>query len=306
MGVEDRRVMVTKAKLGRIGDAIRYKLGESVNYTLDQMPDAIMRISGGPGPGPTPPSPSNIIEAAEMYYNDEISLEDVKSMFSLGNSFIINLAAIEKGDDWGEDHIAQPIEMQIVSFNTKLLETRINGHDKALFTLQMKDCLVESGEFSVNSFGNTVEWIPYQERRNWANTKFMEALPQNIQDAIKPVLSNSPWFYNSYSDDPSVENAYYYGNKEGTDIIYLPTHFEIIGGTADWDVRNAQYDYYKTVENRIKRQNGVVTAYATASVSYRGSGSDWASNLLINRIGNCIMGSGPNGAAYPLSFAFNI
>lgn len=55
MAEVERRSMVTTAKLGRIGDAIREKLAETTLYTLDEMPEAIRRISGG---GPVPPAPS--------------------------------------------------------------------------------------------------------------------------------------------------------------------------------------------------------------------------------------------------------
>lgn len=42
--MDDDKIMVTEAKLTRIGDAIREKLDETTQYTLDEMPNAIRRI----------------------------------------------------------------------------------------------------------------------------------------------------------------------------------------------------------------------------------------------------------------------
>ena len=43
----DDKVVCTKSKIEDVADAIRYKLGESDKYTLDEMPDKVRSISGG-------------------------------------------------------------------------------------------------------------------------------------------------------------------------------------------------------------------------------------------------------------------
>lgn len=45
----DDKVIVTKDKITDVADAIRYKLGESDTYTLDEMPSKVRSIEGGGG-----------------------------------------------------------------------------------------------------------------------------------------------------------------------------------------------------------------------------------------------------------------
>lgn len=223
------------------------------------------------------------------YYNDVITLAKVKEDFPEGTMWRIDLPEIAAGS-LGDSHVAQPIYMRVVDHNTKPLVEAINGHENALFTFDMANCLLENGGWSTYDWG-TQRWRD-NSRRTWCNNNFFNAIPSNIQELIKLVRHASIW----------IEGGKVTYN-ETQDKCFIMSMYEYVGGGNQ--PTETQCNFYKTAENRIKTQNGVAVNYATSSVQYGATGSEKAWNKLISTNGSLINGSG-NGTAYPLSIAFCI
>lgn len=230
-------------------------------------------------------------DIVDAYYADEISLADIKDSFKLGQTIRIDMPALAAATG-GETHVAQPIFMRLVSYDTKPLTTAINGHTKALFTFDMSNTLLENGGWSLYTYSGvnmTAAWAS-NTRRTWCNDTFYNALPDDIKALLKTVNHSSTHFYSSDR-----------GYSVTQDKIVILSEWEYTGGSS-YETEK-QCDYYKTVANRIKTKDGVATSYATDTIVYMGTDSWTYSNRQINASGNAVNGSG-NGTAYPLSMAF--
>ena len=231
-------------------------------------------------------------DIVDAYYADEISLADIKDSFKLGQTIRIDMPALAAATG-GEAHVAQPIFMRLVSYDTKPLTTAINGHTKALFTFDMSNTLLENGGWSLYEYLGehmTSAWAS-NTRRTWCNDTFYNALPDGIKALLKTVNHSSTHIY-SGSDR---------GYSATEDKIVILSEWEYTGG-SNYETEQ-QCEYYKTVANRIKTKDGVATSYATDTIVYTGLSSWTYANRQINTSGNAVDGSG-NGTAYPLSMAF--
>lgn len=173
--------------------------------------------SGGDEPV-NPPSPSieikpfatatdeELISIINGYYNGNITLEQIQEIWSVGNERNITISAITtSGDGWtvSESHREQAVVVRIIDFDHDTLTESIYDKDKALLTLELKDCLMSEGAGSgvqnteIGSMNNwtSSSWTPGSNttgwtncaRRAWCNNGFYNALPNYIKNLIKPV-----------------------------------------------------------------------------------------------------------------------
>lgn len=188
------------------------------------------------------------IEAmANAYYNDRITLEQIKSVWSVGDMHSVNLSAME-ATGVGESHRAQTVQHAILDFEHDELTTPINGHTKALISLGQKDCLMDATSESNPIAGYADTEIGYMNstntssggwkscaRRTWCNNVYFSALPTALQNMVKTVNKKS-----------SIGGSSTSGTEVTADKIFLAAEIELFGyrnySVAD---EGTQYQYYK-------------------------------------------------------------
>jgi hypothetical protein len=195
---------------------------------------------------------TNMVNA---YYNGEITLNDVKSVWSVGDKRKISLSVIE-ATSIEESHVAQEQYFTILDFDHDNLTNSINDKEKALISLQQlnllsNDTIMEGGYMNptLTCEGGWANCV----RRTWCNKDFKNALPNYIQNLIKQVTKEyCPVHYNLTKT--IIE-----------DYIWLPSENEIFGVRTSSPVQEGtQYSYYAIIDNRIKYTGNANTAQGTA------------------------------------------
>ena len=143
---------------------------------------------------------TEIVNMVKGYYNGDLSLSDIQSVWSLGDCRSVNLSAMTAANGVGESHRAQTIELQILDFNHDELFTPINGIEKALITVDQKNCLMDAACANgtslpyqntergyMNSTNTTDVYWNRCARRNWCNGVYYNALPPYLKVLVKPV-----------------------------------------------------------------------------------------------------------------------
>jgi hypothetical protein len=179
---------------------------------------------------------SQIARMINAYYNGMITLDDVKSVWSVGDARTISLSAMS-ATGVGESHVAQTQQLVILDFDKDTLTDANGGKTKALITVQLKNVLsngttAETGYMTLNSTtsGNTTVYNLYwetSERRTWCNNVFKSALPSYLKGLVRPVT------WTPYMDTTSV-----------SDYCFIADYIDIFGSSC--------YAYYNTSSNRIK------------------------------------------------------
>lgn len=192
----------------------------------------------------------DIATIADLYYNGDLTLEEIQDVWKLGDSRTFTLSSMS-AETVRETHAQQTCTMKIVDFNHDVLTTPINEREKAFLTFafmisesgSMKNSGSDSGG---SSTGNTGGWQS-SERRTWCNNTCVNALPLEIQNLLK-----------------AVDKTYDIGGASQTtavtsDKLFIPSAIELTNGAADseWNTSNwtsiragggggTQYEYYKT------------------------------------------------------------
>ncbi|MCM1089130.1 MAG: fibronectin type III domain-containing protein [Muribaculaceae bacterium] len=207
-----------------------------------------------------------IVKMLEAHYDDKINISDY---WAIGDERVIHLDAMgtwESGtmlNKNGETHTAQDVTFVIIGFDHDNLATSVNGHTKAAVSVHMKDGLETPGIID-NDFYNyyykekksyTRSWSECHRRKNWINSIFKNALPEMIQEAIKPVKKVTCITKSScYSGTWSTTKA---RAKEITqDSCYLLSCYEIglLTMNGKYNEEGETYEYYKVESNRIKHR----------------------------------------------------
>ncbi len=192
-----------------------------------------------------------IADMVDAYYSGDFSLEDVKSVWSVGDVRNVDLSAMA-ATGVGESHRAQTVQVQIIDFDHDTLTTSINGKTKALITVDLKNCLrdasvsdtqgssnTEHGYMNATAVNNT-GWAQSM-RRTWCNNIFYNALPSTIKSKVKSVAKLT-----SIGNGSTTISAY-------SDKCFLVSEIEIFG-TTTYSVsgEGTQYAHYTTASNRYK------------------------------------------------------
>ena len=138
-----------------------------------------------------------ITAMVNAYYNGILSLDEIKSVWNLGDTRSVDLAAME-ATGVGESHRAQTVEMEILDFDHDTLTNPVGGITKALITVDLKNCLRDATVSDTTGSSNTEHgyinssstnqggWTSCA-RRTWCNNVFYNALPLYFKSLVKPV-----------------------------------------------------------------------------------------------------------------------
>jgi hypothetical protein len=282
---------IDESILTDIADAIREVNGKSVKYKPKDMASAIRRIGQKPLYDFATATDEELTEMVNAYYNGIITLDEVKSVWSVGDKRKINLSAME-ATGVGESHVAQEQYFTILDFEHDDLVTSASGKTKALITVQQLNVLsngTTAEDGYMNSTDTNTNGWDGSVRRTWCNNVYYNALPSNIKSLIKQITKQNYKVYNSTT--LSTTNDY----------IFLPSETEIFAtkGMSAGNTEGTQYEYYTTSANKIKYKGNTSTIGSAYMWWERSPFSGGTSYF-------CSVGSGGTANSYYASFAFGL
>ena len=234
---------------------ITASIAESTNYTAASATASVETEEFTPGATLVPWSTGTNEEITAMinsYYNGEITLEDVKSVWSIGDVRNVDISAMT-ATGVGESHRAQTVEFEILDFDHDTLTTPIDSITKALITVDMKNCLRDANVTDTTGSSNTEHgymnssntnvggWTSCA-RRTWCNNVFYNALPSYFKSLVKPVDKLT-----SAGNQSSIINT-------DSDYCFLLSEIEIFGSvTYSKAGEGSQYAWFaNATANRYK------------------------------------------------------
>ena len=194
---------------------------------------------------------AQIKDMVDGYYDGTLTLNEIKSVWSVGDSRTITLSAMS-ATGVGESHRSQSVEMVILDFDHDDLTTAIDGKTKALITVQQKNCLRDATVSDTTGQNNTEHGYMNSSntnenswrgcaRRTWCNDVYYNALPSEFKAMVKQANHTTST-----------------GNQQTTteitaDYCFLPSEWEVFGAKSYAVVQEGtQYNYYTTAANRYK------------------------------------------------------
>lgn len=186
---------------------------------------------------------AQLLALTNLHYSNDI---DLTSLWSVGDT-----------------HLFDSYEYVITDFNHDTLKVPINGHTKAVISV---DSLYLQGTRQMNTSNtNTGGWANCA-MRSYLNGEFFNSLSTNIQNLIKPVQRIT-----------GVGGGATSGTNTTTDKVFLRTEKEIFTSRTysfeDEYAANTHLSYYDIAANRIKKQGG-----ASGSASYWWESSPYSGN----------------------------
>lgn len=187
-----------------------------------------------------------IQDMIDGYYSGEISLDDIKSVWKIGDSRTIRAAAADGITE-------QDIKIVITDFDHDTLVTAKGTKSKALISWSQAAALV-------NADGEVQAGI-MDGRRTWCNDVYYATLPDTFKSWVKQVKKST------YSNGTL---------KITSDYIWLPSEEEVYGTVTNAvGAEGSQYEYYEVAANRGKgpaAAGDISVAYWLRSPSSNGSG----------------------------------
>ena len=217
-----------------------------VNYTRKAYEPKVKLVSWSTG------TDEEITLMVNAYYNGIFSIEDVKSVWHLGDTRSVDLSAMS-ATGVGESHRAQTVEFQILDFDHDTLTTPVGSITKALITVDLKNYLraanvsdTDGSSNSENGYMNSTNtnvggWASCA-RRTWCNNVFYNALPSYFKSLVKPVDKLT-----SAGNQSSIINT-------DSDYCFLLSEIEIFGSvTYSKAGEGSQYAWFaNATANRYK------------------------------------------------------
>lgn len=195
-------------------------------------------------------SNTEITDMINAYYNGFFTLDQIKSVWSVGDVRNISLSAMS-ATGVSESHHAQTVQMVILDFDHDTLSAPINGIQKALISVQTKNLLrdathgdTEGSANSENGYMNSSDTTSGAwencARRTWCNNVFYGALPSWFKNLVKQVDKLS-----------GIKNSV--SPKTTHDYCWLISEVEIFDANSySYVGEGTQYSYYSTASNRVK------------------------------------------------------
>jgi len=202
---------------------------------------------------------AQITAILNSFYNNEYDASEIAALkstyFPIGAKRNISISAME-ATGVSEAHHADTYQYVIIDHEHDDLATPINGHTKALLTLQQDRVFyinTTSSEYTtnfpsveeeggyMNSTNTNVNGWDGCARRTWCNQVYFNALPSYIRSAIKEVSKKA-----SAGNQSSTITT-------STDKAFLLSEVEITGGTTvSFSGEGSQYSYFTTASNQRK------------------------------------------------------
>ena len=162
-----------------------------VNYTrrnYESVPNLVPWSTG---------TDEEITAMVNAYYSGIITLEDIKSVWNLGDKRSVEISAMD-AVYVGESHRAQTVEFEILDFDHDNLTTPRNNITKALISIDTKDCLRDAEVTDTTGYYNTENGYMNSTdtsigswrncaRRKWCNKIFYNSLPKYFKRMVKKV-----------------------------------------------------------------------------------------------------------------------
>ena len=196
---------------------------------------------GSPIPKPTLVSWSSGTDAEikamiDAYYSGILTLDEIKSVWSIGDERSVNLSAMA-ATGVSESHAAQTVKFVLMSWGGKTL----SDNTECLAIVGQKNSLAEKGYMN-SSNTNTGGWNSCA-RRTWCNSVYKNAVPETLRTIFKE-------FNNVTANGSSTTTA------TSADYFALPSEKEVLGSVtyanATAEASNSQFKYYETSANRSK------------------------------------------------------
>lgn len=187
-------------------------------------------------------------EIAEMVQKADAGLIDLKDYWAVGQERTVNLSAMA-ATGVGETHAAQSATLVLMDSTCTgftLATTTSGGKTKPDFIVGLKNCLLELGYMN-SSNTNTNGWSGCA-RRTWCNNVFRQSIPSSLRGIFKQFK----WKQGKGGGVSS-------GILETTDYFGLAPAKAVFGNASysfsDEAALYAQWDWYKTSTNRIKKKS---------------------------------------------------
>ena len=240
-----------------------------------------------------------ITAMVNAYYDGILSLNEIKSVWSLGDVRNIDLSAME-ATGVGESHRAQTVQVEILDFDHDTLTTPVGNITKALITCDLKNCLRDANVSDTDGSSNTENgymnssntnqggWTSCA-RRTWCNNIFYNALPSYFKSLVKPVDKLT-----SAGNQSAIINT-------DSDYCFLLSEIEIFGSvTYSKAGEGTQYAWFtNATANRYKlpKWDGGSASDIWWERSPYGSSSNFFCNVKSNGNANYVNASNAYGIA---------
>lgn len=186
-------------------------------------------------------------EIAAMVQMADAGLINLKDYWAVGQERTVQLSAM-KATGVGESHVAQSVTLVLMDSTCTgftLATATSGGKTKPDFIVGLKNNI--SGNGYMNSSGTNENGWSGCERRTWCNNVFRLSIPSSLRGIFKQFK----WKQGKGGGASS-------GLLETTDYFGLAPEKAVFGSAAysqsDEAVLYAQWDWYKTSTNRIKKQ----------------------------------------------------
>lgn len=172
----------------------------------------------------------------DAYYAGELTLADIKSVWSIGDEREVTLSAMA-ATGVGETHASQTVKFVLMNWGGKTLA----DDTTCLAIVGQKNSLSEEGYMNSSPNTNTGGWNS-SARRTWCNDVYKESIPSDFRSLFKQHKNLSGTGGGSSS-----------GTQQTTDYFALPAEIEVLGSTSGSVAgEGSQFKYYETSANRVK------------------------------------------------------
>ena len=171
----------------------------------------------------------------DAYYAGDLTLEDIQSVWSIGDEREVTLSAMA-ATGVGESHASQTVKFVLMNWGGKNLA----DDTTCLAIVGQKNSLSEVGYMN-SSNTNTGGWNS-SARRTWCNDVYKESIPSDFRSLFKQHKNLSGTGGGSSS-----------GTQQTTDYFALPAEMEVFGSRSySVEGEGSQFKYYETSANRVK------------------------------------------------------
>lgn len=184
-------------------------------------------------------------EIAEMVQKADAGLIDLKDYWAAGQERTVNLSAMA-ATGVGEAHAAQSATLVLMDSTCTgftLATTTSGGKTKPDFIVGLKNCLLEIGY--INLSGSTENGWSGCARRTWCNDVFRPSIPVSLRGIFKQFKWKQG---KGRVSSGLLETIDYFGLAPEKAIFGSVTYAQ-----TDESALYAQWDWYKTSTNRIKK-----------------------------------------------------